>query len=347
MSCKKIAIIDFKNQDIGLKILFPEADYFILEEEFDRTHLNNKYNITPIIHDKTCDVYEYIDDKKYDILLIITHTYGALTNFYGKIKEECKVTANKLKHTMNLIEQNDFHSICFFDNYDYDYDPSILSTVNDNYSKIIQSKNILFFKRYFNKHKSYSEIVFPFPYIIFGHTPIIDLLNDKYSEKTKYEKINRIFFSGTLFVHDDDVSGVHRNRRDIMQKLLSKINIHIEHSLPHEVMMQKMGESKYCLDILGVGDPNIRTFEILSCGSLKIAQRTNLKWNFDDDFCEETFFDDENDFYEKILHLEQNPDVYDKCLNKQNEIVNKYMNVDCLKNYLFECIDIGVSTRNK
>jgi hypothetical protein len=45
-----IAIIDFKNQDCGLKILFPEADYYILKEELDRSRLNTKYNINPIIH---------------------------------------------------------------------------------------------------------------------------------------------------------------------------------------------------------------------------------------------------------------------------------------------------------
>ena len=33
----KIAIIDGLNQYMGLKILFPEADYFISRIEFDKT----------------------------------------------------------------------------------------------------------------------------------------------------------------------------------------------------------------------------------------------------------------------------------------------------------------------
>jgi hypothetical protein len=53
----KIAIIDFMNQDIGLKILFPEADYYILQEEFDRTKLYSKYNIKPIIHEKDENIF--------------------------------------------------------------------------------------------------------------------------------------------------------------------------------------------------------------------------------------------------------------------------------------------------
>ena len=57
----RIAIIDFINQDIGLKILFPEADYYILQEEFDRTQLYSKYNIHPIVHNKDINVLTKID----------------------------------------------------------------------------------------------------------------------------------------------------------------------------------------------------------------------------------------------------------------------------------------------
>ena len=41
----KIAIIDYFNQDMGLKILFPEADYFISKVQFDKTTCLQKYNI--------------------------------------------------------------------------------------------------------------------------------------------------------------------------------------------------------------------------------------------------------------------------------------------------------------
>jgi len=60
-----IAIIDFKNQDMGLKMVFTEADYFILEEEFDRTIINNKYNIQPIIHNYIvyCKEHKDINSK--------------------------------------------------------------------------------------------------------------------------------------------------------------------------------------------------------------------------------------------------------------------------------------------
>ena len=47
----RIAILDSVNQDIGLKILFPEADYFIHNSEEptinDRKNSYNYYNFTP------------------------------------------------------------------------------------------------------------------------------------------------------------------------------------------------------------------------------------------------------------------------------------------------------------
>lgn len=341
---KSIAIIDFKNQDMGLKILFPEADYFILEEEFDRTAINTKYNIQPIIHNKTCNIYEEINDTKYDTLLIICPIYSAVSIYNEKENTFCDTktnsyqnTANKIKEVFQLINQNNFSRVCIFDNWDYDYDPNIVSIINPEYNIIIESKNITFFKRYYNKEKVYSENVLPFPYIIFGYHSVIDMLIDPYYRYPTHNiinKENRIYFSGSLLIHDDDIYNHHRNREIIMEKLKQKWNIYFSHQLSHEQYIIELCSSKYCLDLLGVGDPNIRTFEILSSGSLRISQRSNIKWNFDDDFCEETIFDDENDFYTKMVLLETHPEIYEKCIKKQNEILHKYMSKQYLRQYI-------------
>ena len=109
--------------------------------------------------------------------------------------------------------------------------------------------------------------------------------------------------------------------------------------LYHDDYMNEMIISKYSLDLLGVGDPNIRTFEILSSGSLRLGEKSNLKWTFEEEFCEETIFEDENDLLTKLLKLENYPELYKKCINKQNEIVEKYMNSNILKEYIFEKIN--------
>ena len=91
---KKIAIIDFKNQDSGLKILFPDSGYFILEEEFDRSRINKKYNIHPIVHNKTVNIYDYITDITYDSLFIIAGLYGSLQIYNNKINPFFRILAH-------------------------------------------------------------------------------------------------------------------------------------------------------------------------------------------------------------------------------------------------------------
>ena len=43
----RIAVIDGVNQDIGLNILFPEADYFINNTELDKSSNMKANNINP------------------------------------------------------------------------------------------------------------------------------------------------------------------------------------------------------------------------------------------------------------------------------------------------------------
>jgi hypothetical protein len=65
----RIAIIDGINQDIGLKILFPEATYYIHNSENCTANSRNisykKYNFTP----KTD--WSDINDCNYDYILFI------------------------------------------------------------------------------------------------------------------------------------------------------------------------------------------------------------------------------------------------------------------------------------
>jgi hypothetical protein len=326
---EKIAIIDFLNQDCGLSILFPEADYFILEEQFDRTRINNKYNINPIVHNKDVNVYDFITDEKYDTIFIIAGLYGAIDKYYNENNEYFneKMKTYLLK-VIELINKNNFKTICFFDNFDYDYDPN---TILDN--KFIKSKGIVFFKRYYNSEKIYNNNVFPFPYITFGHQCNIELVTNLHTNDSS-AKIDRIFFSGSPLHHVDLTYGIIRSRREMLNKISGKLNLYNPGYMQHELFMREMKNSKYSLDLLGIGDPNTRTYEIISCGSLRLGERSNLKWTFDDSFCEETIFDNEHDLLVKLIRLENDPQLYERCLNKQNEIVRQHMNTDVLRNYI-------------
>ena len=114
----KIAIIDCVNQDIGLKILFPEADYYIHnDQDYIIEYRKKSYEYYNISVSKD---WTNINDKNYDNLFVILPTFDILpknSNFKQEILDIC----NKI---INIININNFKKIFVFDNYDYDYDPN-------------------------------------------------------------------------------------------------------------------------------------------------------------------------------------------------------------------------------
>jgi hypothetical protein len=322
----KIAIIDGLSQDIGLKLLFPEADYFIykveegLEEE--RNKSNTHYNITP------SQDWSSINDNNYDFLFIILSTYDTYPNtrFY---KHETFIIYEKI---MKIINENNFKKICIFDNYDYDYDP------NDY---ITNDKVTVYFKRNYNLNKVYNKNVVPFPFIMFGYVSLIEKIDrELVSDMNEYckPKVDRVFFTGSLFVHDDPEYGLFRDRRTTYYQL--RHHIHDPGSLRYEAFMSELRNSKFGLDLLGVGEPNKRTIEILISGALLLSQRNHLVWGFEegDELCQETVFDGAEDFTIKLSNLRTDESLYNRCLQQQYRIVKKYFNKEWLVNYIHHVV---------
>jgi len=316
----RIAIIDGVNQDIGLKILFPEADYFINNTELDKTASFNKFNITP-----NSD-WSSINDQNYDVLFVVVALYDAFPNteFYKQ-----HIT-NIVKRFMHIIHNNNFKFVAIFDNYDYDYDPTII---------ISHPKINIFFKRNYNKTKKYNSNVVPFPFIMFGDKAIIEKCHDEMVTKEEYlkPKINRIFFSGSLFAHNDDFQKVYIDRVKIYDEI--KDTIHNPGFLYYHSFIQELRNSKFSLDLLGVGNPNKRTFEILLSGSLIISQYNDLAWPFEEDFSPETKFKNKEEYFQIIHRLSNDHELYQKCLQQQFEIVNKYFKLDWLKGYILQYVN--------
>tara|TARA_B100001758_G_C18408180_1_gene613670 strand:- start:1114 stop:2064 length:951 start_codon:yes stop_codon:yes gene_type:complete len=315
----KIAIIDGVNQDIGLKILFPNADYYINNNEIDKSDSLNKYNIE-IYTD-----WDNINDKNYDYLFIIISYYDCLKerkffkqNIYDIWEKELKI-----------INKNNFKKVFVFDNYDYDYDPN-------NY--IDNKKITYFFKRNYNKNKIYKNNVIPFPFIMFGKLSIIEKIIDNNIEdyENPPNKINRIIFTGTLFKHIDNQINYIRDRKEIFYKI--KNYIYNPKRMSYNNYLKAIKESKFALDLNGVGDPNKRTFEILSQGTLMISEYNNLKWPFEDEFRKETIFKNETEFKYIMNNLINNNNLYNNCLKNQNNIYKKYFNIEWIKNYILKFI---------
>jgi len=316
-----IAIIDILNQDIGLKIVFPSADYYIKHaqectRQF-RLESYNHYNFTPI------EDWTNINDINYDTLFIILPSCEVVIE-----NHEIKSGFYDIE---KIINKNKFKFVAIFDNYDYDYDP------NDF---IKTSKIDLFFKRNYNSNKKYRDNVVPFPFITFGVKNMIEKIDRLLVPKDLYfnSKEDRVFFTGSLFHHvSSDEFGVNRNRQETYDSI--KDTIFNPGNLNNDIFMYLLRTSKYGLDLLGVGDPNTRTIEILLSGSLKLGEFNDLKWPFPDKFSNETIFKDKNEYLYKLNNLQTNKELYDKCLENQFTIVEKYFNLDFLRNYIIDKVN--------
>lgn len=172
----RIAILDCMNYDIGLKILFPEAHYYICASEIDKSKSYDKYNFKP----KLLENYSSITSSKYDVLFIVLALYDTLPNtkFY---KPQVAQIYDKIKR--EILDVNTFEKVVLFDNYDYDYDPSTIAGT-DKIDAIM--------KRNYNKTKVYNPKVHPFPFIMFGEYSIIEKLDNIYFNREN--RHNEIFF---------------------------------------------------------------------------------------------------------------------------------------------------------
>ena len=270
-----------------------------------------------------------INDKNYDCLFIILATYNIIstTPYY---QEHIN---NIYKKIINIINENNFKIVALFDNYDFDYDPTIY---------IDNPKINLFFKRNYNKNKKYNENVIPFPFIMFGEKSLIEKCDCEIVSEEDYfkEKQNRIFFTGGIYSNTNEYyDEIDRDRKKIYDKI--KQNVYNPGYLNYNSFINEIRNSKYSLDLLGAGDPNKRTFEILMSGSLMISQYNNLLWPFTDNetFSKETIFKNEEEFLSIINNLSHDKELYLKCLKNQYNIVKKYFNKEWLRNYIFSRIN--------
>jgi hypothetical protein len=305
--------------------LFPEADYYVCNELANeyRKDSYNYYNFTPILN------LENINDKNYNILFVVMPLRHIIndeivvrdirTNYETKIKI--------------IIDNNSFEHIFFFDNEDYDVDPNL-------YVKNTLEKNILFFKRNYDKKTIYPNNVKPFPFIMIGTKCIIERCDRFIVPKDIYlnhtNRSNIVFFSGGLYCHDDKIFNVYVDRIGLYNKI--KHTIFNPGYLNNEEFNSILKNSRFSLDLPGGGNPNMRTFEILVSGSLMLQKKNDLVWPFEDKFSEECLFTDENDYLIKLQNLLSNSELYNKCLLNQYNIVNKYFNKEWLRNYILQFI---------
>lgn len=325
------AILDPFNHCPGLKIVFPEADYYVWEPSPFLTYKATNH----MSNEKFESVYKFrykadwtaIEPDRYQRLMIVFPLLDAYEGNWCTKAEAVKMW--QILQSICFHQQKKFKQIFLFDTYDYDYDPSTLFP---------ESPIDIYFKRNMNRHKSYTSNVRPFPFMIFlTPCPLFLLLTKQLPPP--FRKENAIFWSGGLYIHDEthQIQGtpnrVFRDRETIFGQL--KPFLTVPEKLPHQQFLEELSNYKFALDLQGVGDPNSRTFEIFLAGSLRLYNNHDLLWPFEqgDAFSSLCEFTTKEQFEENYRIL-QNPEEYARALDIQNRLVQKYINKEWLRNYI-------------
>jgi hypothetical protein len=226
--------------------------------------------------------------------------------------------------------------VIIFDNHDADYNPT------DYLSKFNFKHDIIFKRTCSNRNKlRYQENIYTYPFIMCTiNDPMYNLFNTQLI-KFNSNKINKIFWAGSLFKHDEEWDNnnisEHCDRTIMLNSISSKTpNIVDINSVPYSLFLSTISSYKYALDLRGASRLNKRLYEILTTDTLVFAERIDVIWPFDegDKFSEECFFSDATELYNNYLKLENNNDLYKKCLENQKYLVKKYFNNKWLWEYI-------------
>lgn len=193
---------------------------------------------------------------------------------------------------LEIVNRNAFNKIIGFSNDDCSFDPAI----ENSYLKAT-----IWFKRNYQATTKYSPNVYPFPFILFDHVcPLWRILTETHANS---KKIDRVLWASNICKKHNP----HRNKDYLSRRaLFKKLRKHLTTvDVPNHLYMQELSRSKFALDMNREGDPNYRTFELLTTDTLIIQQFKHLVWPFDagDAFSEETIYRTPEEFVEKVGRL--------------------------------------------
>ncbi len=318
----RIAILDPRIHATGLVKLFPDADYFVI------SYPGGRYDL-----DKTPDRFSRLYGFRYreDIGSITGENYDALFIVYAchdfREKDRTDVQYH-LEKVLEIVTRSAFRKIIGFSNDDCSFDPSI----ECDYLKATR-----WFKRNYQSTTTYSPNVYPFPFFLFGHVcPLWRVLTETHINS---KKIDRVLWGGNTHKScDPNRHPDYLSRHDLIKSRMRKYVKTVK--LPNHRYLQELSRSLFALDMNGEGDPNNRTFEILTTDSLMIQQFKYLVWPFDagDAFSEETIYRTPEEFMEKLGRLRADQALYNRCLANQKYLKAKYFTQEWLRSYLLKHI---------
>jgi len=231
--------------------------------------------------------------------------------------------------------------IIIFDNHDYAYVPE---------KKLLEDLKFNFIlKRNFHCNFSYDNRIKPFHFLdCCGKIDSIFLLinRQKYKNITE-EKNNKIWFSGSIYNHNDNIFNCYTSRKKIYKFIKKSKKIRFVSNMQHAEYLKNIGNYKYALSLMGCSSWGTRHFEILVQDTVLFSQRCdttpdpkNHVFPFEegDSFSEFNFFDSYEDLIKKYDILENDLEKYREVLKNQKLVIEKYYNYTNIKNYIFKLI---------
>ena len=336
-------IVDATTMNPHLKYLIPNSLYFTLEgHKFvnmwnggeNKYNIKNKYNI---------DLNDEID--KIDKTLKFNNLYFSLSLLSSEKKHQGPsyyLWKELYKSLYDRFISKITGKVIIIDNHGGDYEPTVyLNKYKFNYDIILKR---IYSNR--NKHR-YSKNTFSYPFIMdTKDDPLHKLYNSNMIITPIPNKINKIFFAGSLFDYheewDNKNTSEHADRRVVVHNIYEK-NVLDCTRVPYNIFHKTISNYKYALDVRGTSRLNKRLYEILSTNTLLLAEKIDIIWPFEggDSFSQECFFEQGNadDLYRIYNNFENNPKLYNKCLENQIYIVKKYFNNEWIWKYIRKIIN--------
>jgi hypothetical protein len=322
-----ICIIDPASHMPGLKYLFPEAEYFAHEPDAFFTyvsthHYTKQQNLQEYGFEYRTD-WNAITDKQFSVVFIVL----PLMDYFNVVTTILTPHINRMLGLFHTIFSNNrFQKVVMFDMYDYDYDPNDVNT---------DIPVDFYFKRFYNKNKQYKPNVFPFPCSMFVKPCVISTMLAK-NLGNSVNRINSPMWAGAIYNHVDGHfhPPIVRNRKDMFERIKHKLTVY--NGLPIEEYIAAIRKHTIVVDLIGVGEPNKRTFEGFANGTLVMTMVKDLHWGFEegDAFHPDTLFSSGEEFEQKIDRLLHDKLHYNICLTVQNYLVDKYFNKDWMRTYI-------------
>lgn len=320
---KRNIVVDPFMMHPHLKEVVPNCTYFSLHSE----HINFIPNQIEKKYGSRLSVF----GEKFDVCFFCISVLSTVKAHQG---------SEFIRWRKLYIELNNYivqccNRVVIIDNHGADYDPR-------KYLSDMGIESDLILKRIYCSHQNYDSSVVPYPVVMCtDNDPILTLYNSTPKPNTRQH--STILWCGNLhrgYEKFDDIFEQY-DRHAAYNEIVTKYpNILTSLQIPYSNLVNTLNTFKYALDLRGCSRLNKRLFEILASGSLLMAQRIDVVWPFEkgDGFSDICFFDNVDQLRANYDMLEADSELYNKCINNQMYLVEKYFNKQWHMSYITDLV---------